>query len=196
MLDEPAGIGDTALVADAVSGDHEAFAALYRRHRDRVFCVVLGVVGEREAALDVTQDVFVKLMGVLDRYDGRAAFTTWLHRVAVNAAYDMVRKRTPVPAWDPHAVEGAAEAFTETDSDAAVDIHRGLAGLPADQRAVLVMVDMLGYGYEEAASVLGVPVGTVKSRLARGRIRLAETISAGNNEVGSRRRSSGGPEVG
>lgn len=195
MADDPAGIGDSDLVAAAVAGDHQAYAALYRRHRDRVFCVVVGVLGDREAALDVTQDVFVKLMGVLDRFDGRAAFTTWLHRVAVNAAYDTLRKRVPEPAADPYAAAGV-EAVEDSSPDTTMDVQLALAGLPADQRAVIVVVDMLGYGYEEAASVLGVPIGTVKSRLARGRVRLAESISEGNNRAGWERRSSGGPERG
>lgn len=196
MAEGSPGIGDVDLVAAAVSGDHGAFAALYRRHRDRVFCVVLGVVGDREAALDITQDVFVKLMGVLDRYDGRSAFTTWLHRVSVNAAYDSLRKRAPLPSADPYAMSQASAAEPGADLDAAIDVHHALAGLAPEQRAVVVVVDMLGYGYEDAASVLGVPVGTVKSRLARGRIRLAAAISDGNNEAASRRRSSGGPASG
>lgn len=195
MAEDPIGIGDDGLVAAAVAGDPQAFAALYRRHRDRVYCVVLGVLGDREAALDVTQDVFVKLMDVLDRFDGRAAFTTWLHRVAVNAAYDMVRKRVPEPVADPYAFAGIEETAASAPEDGIV-IQHALMGLPAEQRAVTVLVDLLGYGYEEAASVLDVPVGTVKSRLARGRIRLAETISDGNNGTRSRRRSSGGLDRG
>lgn len=187
---------DKALVAAAAGGDSDAFAALYRRHRDRVFRVAAGIMCDREAALDVTQDVFCKLVGVLGRYDGRAAFTTWLHRVTVNACYDVLRRRTAIATADPHLASGRPESTPEADTAAAVDVRAALALLPLDQRSVVVLVDMVGFTYADVADALDVAVGTVKSRLARGRLRLAELLDPGNTGSASHRRSSGGPGLG
>lgn len=192
---------DDELVAAAVAGDRDAFASLYSRHRDRVFCVAVGILCDREAALDVTQDVFCKLLGVLNRYDGHAAFTTWLHRVVVNACHDILRRRTAVVTDDPHTTAGHPEAGAEADVAAALDVRDALARVPLDQRSVLVLVDMVGFGYEDAAATLAIPVGTVKSRLARGRLRVAELMATresgtGNTTAGPTRPSHGGHRSG
>lgn len=187
---EPEGRGDVELASAAAAGDRDSFAVLYTRHRDLVFCVAVGIMGDREAALDVTQDVFCKLMGVLGRYDGRAAFTTWLHRVAVNACHDVLRRRAAVVSEDPYATAGRPDAGVEADIAAALDVRVALAQVPLEQRSVLVLVDMVGFAYEEAADVLDVPVGTVKSRLARGRLRVADLLSGRESGAGNR---AGGP---
>lgn len=186
---------DADLVAEAVKGDRKAFAALYTRHRDRVFCIAVGVLCDRETALDLTQDVFCKLLHALARYDGRAAFTTWLHRVTLNACYDALRRRTPIAVEDPSSL-AAEQDLVVTDDAGVLDVRAALARLPLDQRSVVVMVDMVGYGYEDAADALGIPVGTVKSRLARGRLRVADILSAGNRTHTSDRPIHGGGSLG
>lgn len=187
---------DRALVRAATGGDRDAFALLYARHRDHVFCVAVGIVCDREVALDVTQDVFCKLLGVLGGYDGRAAFTTWLHRVTVNACYDVLRRKRAVAAADPHSIAGGPEPAAEPDTAAAVDVRAALARLSLEQRSVVVLVDMVGFGYEDAADALGLPVGTVKSRLARARLRLADMLDRGNAEATSPRHSPGDHSLG
>lgn len=179
---------DTELVAGYLSGERSAYECLYRRHRDRVFRVCLGVLGDREAALDVTQDVFVRLIGRLDRFDGRAAFTTWLHRVAVNACYDLLRTRRPIPVAEvPEPGPDPVDATSAVDSRA--DVLAALSTLTEEHRAVVVLHDVEGFQYQEIAAALEVPIGTVKSRLARARLRLAEALTGRNLSYHSTRPS-------
>lgn len=175
---------DAELVAAFLDGDRGAYAALYRRHRDRVFALCLRFLRDREAALDRTQDVFLRLMSRLDRFDGRAAFTTWLHRVTVNACYDELRRRRPDPVDPATVAEAADRPGLDTDRAEALDVRDALQALPFDQRAVVVLHDLTAHSYEEVAEICGVPVGTVKSRLARGRLRLARILTPGGNIPG------------
>ncbi len=172
---------DHELVAAYLDGDKAAYATLYRRHRDRVFALCLRMMRDREAALDRTQDVFLRLMGRLDRFDGRSAFTTWLHRVTVNACYDDLRRRVPDPVDPARAAEHADRPHDDADGAAALDVRHALQALPADQRAAVVLHDLVGHSYEEVAGICDVPMGTVKSRLARGRLRLSRILCADGN---------------
>lgn len=173
---------DDELVAAHLAGDSSAFPALYRRHRDRAFRTCAGVLSDRAAAADVTQDVFVKLIDRLDRFDGHAAFTTWLHRVLVNACSDHIRRRRPDPvgdAVDLAATVGDDDVTDRTDDvDRRIDLRAALAALPEDQRTVVVLHDVSGYRHDEIAAILDVPDGTVKSRLSRARRKLAAHLGA------------------
>lgn len=186
---------DTALVAAYTRGDPDAFAALYRRHRDRVFRLAVSVTGDREVAADVTQDVFLKLHDRLRGFEGRARFTTWLHRIVVNACHDVLRKRTADPM--PEGVD-ALTAVESRSSEVAdrLTVVAALADLPEDFRVVVVLHDLYDHGYDEISEILSIPLGTVKSRLARGRLRLAASLrddapeeGAGNNPAPPERRT-------
>lgn len=178
---------DGELVTAYTSGDRSAFEALYRRHRDRVFGIALGVLTDRDAALDVTQDVFVRLVSRLDDFEGRAEFTTWLHRVVVNACYDSMRRSRAQPTDNVVEIADAAEpGASGTEHVERVDVVRALAGIDADQRVVVVLADLVGYRYREIAEMLDLPLGTVQSRLARGRAAVASRL--GNNFGASSRR--------
>lgn len=168
---------DRALLAAHVGGDPDAFTALVRRHQDRLWAVALRTLGDREDAADAVQDALLSAYRAAGGYRGDAKVTTWLHRVVVNACLDRVRRNTvrrtvPMPEdggpVDPHDPLG--------DRELAMDIEAALAALPADQRAALVLVDVHGLAVDDAAAVLGVPAGTVKSRCARGRARLAPQL--------------------
>jgi RNA polymerase sigma-70 factor, ECF subfamily len=170
---------DLALVERYLAGDIAAFDELVRAHQDRVFAICLRMLRHREAALDATQDTFVTLLRKADRFHGEAAFSTWLYRVTVNVCYDHLRRAQRKPADplpdhhdqpDPRAVE-AIEAI-----ELRPDVERALAGLPDEFRAAIVLVDLEGLALETAASALEVPIGTVKSRLFRGRRLLAEEL--------------------
>ncbi len=177
---------DIALVERYVGGDMDAFDQLVRTHRDRVFAVCLRMLKDREAALDATQDTFVTLFRKADRYRAEAAFTTWLYRVTMNVCYDHLRRsqrrRTePLPeSTDP------ADPTTEgrfASADVRPDIEDALGEIPPEFRAAIVLVDLQGLSLEMAADGLGVPVGTVKSRLFRGRRLLAQRL--GNLKPGA-----------
>lgn len=165
---------DRALLDAHLGGDRDAFDELVRRHRDRLWAVALRTLGQREDAADALQDALLSIYRSAGTFRGDARVTTWLHRVVVNACLDRIRRnavRATVPL--PEGDGPADRSDPLTDRETALDIEAALATLPPEQRAALVLVDVQGLPVDEAAAVLDVPVGTVKSRCARGRARLA-----------------------
>jgi RNA polymerase sigma-70 factor, ECF subfamily len=145
---------DVALLRAHTMGDREAFTELVHRHRDRLWAVAMRTLGDREEAADALQDALLSAYRAAGRFRGDAAVTTWLHRIVVNACLDRARRRQSRP----------TVPLPEHDQTAA----------PApDHDTALVLVDLQGYSVAEAAEILGVAEGTVKSRCARGRARLA-----------------------
>jgi RNA polymerase sigma-70 factor (ECF subfamily) len=168
-----ANLDDAALMRAHVAGDRAAFGELVRRHRDRLWAVALRTLGDREEAADAVQDALVSAFRAADRFRGDAAVTTWLHRIVVNACLDRARRRQSRPTVALPEVETAAVALPPTDSDTALTVRAALAKLPPEQRVPLILLDVQGYSVAEIAEILGVAEGTVKSRCARGRARLA-----------------------
>ncbi|MFJ3697839.1 RNA polymerase sigma factor SigM [Streptomyces sp. NPDC090052] len=172
--------GDQELLAAHVAGDADAFGELVRRHRDRLWAVALRTLGDREEAADAVQDALVSAYRAAHTFRGQSAVTTWLHRITVNACLDRARKaatRKTSPVDDAERLDQLLEPHESAEAPAErQDLHRELikamSSLPAEQRAALVLVDMQGYPVAEAAQILDVPTGTVKSRCARGRARL------------------------
>ncbi|CAN5350495.1 MAG: RNA polymerase sigma factor [Acidimicrobiia bacterium] len=170
---------DIALVERYVAGDLTAFDELVRAHQDRVFAICLRMLRHRDAALDATQDTFVTLFRKADRYKAEAAFSTWLYRVTVNVCYDHLRRqqRRPtdqLPEYHDLPDPKAEEALTSVELRP--EVERALAQLSDVFRAAVVLVDLQGLSLETAATALDVPVGTVKSRVFRGRRLLAEQL--------------------
>jgi RNA polymerase sigma-70 factor, ECF subfamily len=213
MADDTAygGIGDQDLLARHVEGDPDAFGELVRRHRDRLWAVALRTLGDREEAADAVQDALVSAYRAAHTFRGQAAVTTWLHRITVNACLDRARKaasRKTAPVDDTERLEQLLEPHESASAPAERnDLHRqlleALGTLPADQRAALVLVDMQGYPVAEAARILDVPTGTIKSRCARGRARLLPLLthlrpdgsSAEDRKTGSERNRTQGTAV-
>ncbi|MEU0028657.1 RNA polymerase sigma factor SigM [Streptomyces sp. NPDC006335] len=205
--------GDTSdqdLLARHVEGDPDAFGELVRRHRDRLWAVALRTLGDREEAADAVQDALVSAYRAAHTFRGQSAVTTWLHRITVNACLDRARKaasRKTSPVDDTERLEQLLEPHEEASAPAERnDLHRqlveALGTLPPDQRAALVLVDMQGYPVAEAASMLDVPTGTVKSRCARGRARLLPLLThlrpenaGGGREAGAGRNRTQGTSV-
>ncbi|MGW5867362.1 RNA polymerase sigma factor SigM [Streptomyces sp. NPDC055239] len=178
-------MSDQDLLAHHVAGDKDAFGELVRRHRDRLWAVALRTLGDREEAADAVQDALVSAYRAAHTFRGQSAVTTWLHRITVNACLDRARKtasRKTSPIDDPERFEQLLEPHESAEAPVERgDLHRelveALGTLPHDQRAALVLVDMQGYPVAEAAKVLDVPTGTVKSRCARGRARLLPLLT-------------------
>jgi RNA polymerase sigma-70 factor, ECF subfamily len=169
---------DAVLIRAHVAGDPDAFAEIVRRHRDRLWAVALRTLGDREDAADAVQDALVSAYRAADRFRGDAAVTTWLHRIVVNACLDRARRRrahptVPLPETDTLRLAGSSPIAPGPDPDVSVAIEQALAQLPVEQRAAIVLLDVEGYSVAEIAQLLGVAEGTVKSRCARGRARLA-----------------------
>jgi len=167
---------DAGLLRAHVAGDRESFGELVRRHRDRLWAVALRTLGDREEAADALQDALLSAYKGADRFRGDSAVTTWLHRIVINACLDRARRRQArpsVPLPELETALGTRGIAPSPDSDTAMVVQAALAQLPDDQRVALVLLDMQGYSVAEIAGMLGVPEGTIKSRCARGRARLA-----------------------
>ncbi|MBM7077567.1 RNA polymerase sigma factor SigM [Micromonospora humida] len=176
---------DLDLLRAHVAGDRDAFTELFHRHRDRLWAVALRTTGDREEAADALQDALLSAHRAAGRFRGDSAVTTWLHRIVVNACLDRLRRRqahptVPLPDGnhtdDVRGTGGVEPAAPATDHDTALVVRQALAGLPVEQRAALILVDVQGYPVAEVARILGVAEGTVKSRCARGRARLAGVL--------------------
>jgi len=178
---------DEELVRRYVAGDRGAFAELVRRHERRVYNLAYRMLGREEDARDAAQEAFVSALRKLPGFRGDALFTTWLHRVTVNACYDLLRKRQREPQLemvrpddqdrdrDPAGPQSAAPDHGDAIA-LSVDMRRALMMVPRDYRAVLVLHDAQDLAYDEVAEILGIPVGTVKSRLHRGRVALGRVM--------------------
>jgi RNA polymerase sigma-70 factor (ECF subfamily) len=167
---------DPALVAAARSGDIAGFETLVRRHTGAVYAHALRFFGDSQTAEDMTQEVFVKVFRSLDSFDERARFSTWLYRITRNACLDEVRsgRRRPVPV-DPLDQEHGGLDFADSAVLAAT-VETAMRALPPEDRDALSAVSVFGLTYAEAATVFGVPAGTVKSRVFRARRVLASTL--------------------
>ncbi|MBZ9596909.1 RNA polymerase sigma factor SigM [Streptomyces yangpuensis] len=205
----PGARSDQELLALHAAGDPDAFGELVRRHRDRLWAVALRTLGDREEAADAVQDALVSAYRAAHTFRGDSAVTTWLHRITVNACLDRARKaasRRTAPLDDTERLERLLEPHESAEAPAErQDLHRQLLAalrtLPDEQRAALVLVDMQGYPVAEAAHLLDVPTGTVKSRCARGRAKLLPLLThlrtnAGDNTTAERGRNrTPGPPV-
>ncbi len=162
---------DADLLRRHAEGDSEAFGYLYARHRDRLHRVASRIAGDD--AEDALHDGMMRAYRHAGRFRGQSAVATWLHRIVVNAAVDIVRRRPPVAEPD----EGIPCTAPQL-SDWRQDLRRAGAVLTREQRQAILLTDVYGYPLLEASRILGVPAGTVKSRAARGRARLAARLAA------------------
>ncbi|HWL36049.1 MAG TPA: RNA polymerase sigma factor SigM [Frankiaceae bacterium] len=171
-------LADEELIARHADGDRTAFGVLVARHRDRAWAVALRTLGDPNDAADAVQDAFVKAYRTVGSFRGDALFTTWLHRIVVNACLDQLRRTRarPTSPLDESAAAVADPADPMGRADLGRDVVAALRGITPDQRAAIVLVDVEGYSVDEAAELLGVPAGTVKSRCHRGRVQLAELL--------------------
>ena len=163
-------------IAAAAAGSHPAFETLYRRHAARVYGLCLRLTGQRETAEDCVQETFVSAWRGLARFEARSAFSTWLHRIAVNSV--MARQRLRATAMEVGIEEAGERAEPSVSEDTPpLDLEAAIAALPDGARHVLVLVGLYGYGHEEAADALGIAVGTSKAQLHRARRMLAARLN-------------------
>jgi len=182
----PDALDDDALVNAARAGDRAAMETLLERHYDRVAAISARMLGPGADAEDATQNALLAVVRGLARFDGRSAVSTWIHRVAVNACLDEIRRRgrrdRPT---DPHDPTGdlagglldptGPRPGPEHVADQ-LDIEAALAKLPVEFRAAVVLRDLCGLDYAEIAECLEIPAGTARSRISRGRSMLATIL--------------------
>ena len=172
-------IGEAELVSKAQQGDLEAFNEIVLRYRAGVINIVYRMCGDPEVAEDAAQTAFVRVWQRLDDYRPHSTFRSWLYRIAVNAALDILRREKRLLPLDTRQ-----ENTTDQDPSALVErrerheqVHQAILALPAASRTVLVLREYEGFSYKEIAQTLDIPVGTVMSRLNYARNRLVETLS-------------------
>lgn len=176
--------GEEPFVDGARAGDVAAFEELYRRHVGRVYALCLRMCGDRPEAEELAQDAFVRAWERLASFDGRSAFSSWLHRVTVNVVLgrwrERGRRRERVVALDDVGGLEASARSSEAGPAvrAAVDLERAIAALPAGARTVFVLYDVEGYSHREIADLTGLAVGTCKAQLHRARQLLRRALES------------------
>lgn len=167
---------DRALLTAHVEGDPDAFNNLIRRHRQRMWAVAVRTLGDPEEAADAVQDACLSAHRGAASFRGDSQVTTWLHRIVVNACLDRARRRAARPTVPLPDQPMPDRRDLLAEREVALGVQDALLALPEEQRVAIVLVDLEGFSVEDAAAVLGVPAGTVKSRCFRGRARLAVSL--------------------
>jgi len=179
-------VRDRALVAASLAGDLDAFNRLVELYQDYLFALTVRVVNDREAAADAVQEAFFSAYRNLHRFHGDS-FRSWITRIALNAATDVLRLRKrrpadPYPEWEDDSwqpptdeAEGPEHAAMLRSRDRA--LSAALQKITPDQRAAILLYDIEGYDYQEIAQMQGVSLGTVKSRIHRGRLALRDLLA-------------------
>lgn len=178
---------DRDLIAAVRAGDPDAFGILVRRYQDRLYPTLLRLAGRPEDARDLLQDTFLRAFQKLDRFHGESSFYTWLYRIAVNLALSERRRRRPVvpladapglsrPIDPPSSIIQTDPSLPLEQAERDAQVQRALNALSPDARAVVVLKDIDGVPYEDIATILGIPVGTVRSRLHRARLELRDRL--------------------
>jgi RNA polymerase sigma-70 factor (ECF subfamily) len=164
---------ERALLSRARGGDADAFMALVRRHDEALRALAFRLLGDRAAMDDALQDAYVRAFRSLPSFEGRSGFGTWLYRIAYRTCIDELRRLGRD--WAP--LDGVEDtASPALDSDARLDLAGALAALAPELRAIVLLVDVEGFSYEEVAAIVGIPNGTVASRLNRARAALREAL--------------------
>lgn len=199
-LDRYVGVGyhgrmdEAGLISDAKRGDLEAFNLLIQTYQAQVYNLAYRILGDPQAADDAAQEAFISAFKGLRRYRG-GSFRAWMLRIVTNACYDELRRRKRRPSVgledlnpldDPEETDSAGVLASDTgdpeteaqQAELARALEDCLIALPDEFRVVAVLVDVQGYDYQEASQVLGTPLGTIKSRLARARLRLRDCLRA------------------
>lgn len=181
---------EAPLIAAAQKGDLSAFNELVLHYQTQVYNLAFHMLKDPSSADDATQEAFISAYRALPKFRG-GSFRAWLLRIVTNACYDELRRyqRRPTTSWEdfgdmdeeanPHLVNGGPQPEeTVEQAELRLLLERTMARLPEDQRLALMLVDRLGFSYEEAAETMRTRLGTVKSRLARARARMQELLQA------------------
>jgi RNA polymerase sigma-70 factor (ECF subfamily) len=178
-------IDDQGLIDACLAGETEPNGVLVRRYQDRLYPTALRLTGCAEDAQDLLQETFLRAFEKLSRFHGESSFYTWVYRIAVNLALSGRRRRRPSLRLSDGTEGSPGPAVDTRETDPSLPMERAerdrliqdaLSALAADHRAVVVMKEFDGLRYEEIGAILGIPVGTVRSRLHRARCELRERL--------------------
>ena len=178
--------GDELLLRRACKGDVQAFEELMQSHESRIYAIALRMMGDREDAQDCAQEAMVRIYRAMGSFKGQSALATWIYRITMNTCLDELRRRKArkVTSLDSLVDNGWSPTDTgDTPEEHGLRVekqnalNRAIQSLPDDMRAAIILRDVKGYSYDEIASILGANVGTIKSRISRGREKLREILS-------------------
>lgn len=176
---EEDGVSEALLVRQAKNGDVASFETLYRRHEGRVYALCLRMTRSPDRAEDCLQEAFVKAWRSLPSFEGRSAFGTWLHRIAVNQVLSLQRSESRKAGFlelVEERLEPSDNQPAQRDAGIEMDLEQAIGSLPPGARNVFVLFAVHGYSHDETADMLGVAVGTCKAQLHRARRLLAERL--------------------
>ena len=192
---KPASPADAEVLARAQAGDHQAFAQLYSLHKRRIYSLCLRMVGNIAEAEDLTQEAFLQLHRKIATFRGDSAFSTWLHRLAINVVLMQLRKKglsliSLDEAMEPTPEEGPSRSFGAPDLtlSGAIDrlaLERAVAELPAGYRLIFILHDVEGFEHNEIASMLDCSIGNSKSQLHKARLKLRDALRAQKHPGGA-----------
>lgn len=178
--------GDELLLRRACKGDVQAFEELMQSHESRVYAIALRMMGNREDAQDCAQEAMVRIYRAMGSFKGQSALATWIYRITMNTCLDELRRRKArkVTSLDSLVDNGWSPTDTgDTPEEHGLRVEKqnalnqAIQSLPDDMRAAIILRDVKGYSYDEIASILDANVGTIKSRISRGREKLREILS-------------------
>jgi RNA polymerase sigma-70 factor (ECF subfamily) len=164
------------LVAQAKSGDHDAFAQIYRIHVGRVYGICLRIVGDRSRAEEVTQQVFIRLWMKLASFRGESSFNSWLHRLALNVALNELKAAASIQGSSLDDLTNKSAFQGNGSRETQMDLEKAIAALPAGARVVFVLHEIEGLNHRDIADKLGLANGTCKAQLSRARKLLKEAL--------------------
>ena len=189
---QPPNAADAEVLARAQAGDHQAFAHLYALHKRRIYSLCLRMVGNVAEAEDLTQEAFLQLHRKIATFRGDSAFSTWLHRLAINVVLMQLRKKglsliSLDEAMEPSPEEGPSRSFgapdlTLTGTIDRLVLERAIADLPAGYRLIFILHDVEGFEHNEIASMLNCSIGNSKSQLHKARLKLRDALRAQNRQ--------------
>jgi RNA polymerase sigma-70 factor, ECF subfamily len=178
--------GDELLLRRACKGDVQAFEELMQSHESRIYAIALRMMGNREDAQDCAQEAMVRIYRAMGSFKGQSALATWIYRITMNTCLDELRRRKArkVTSLDSLVDNGWSPTDTgDTPEEHGLRVEKqnalnqAIQSLPDDMRAAIILRDVKGYSYDEIASILDANVGTIKSRISRGREKLREILS-------------------
>lgn len=178
-------LSDAALLNAYIAGDQSAFRDLYDRHREHLWCVALRTTGNVEDAADAIQEAWMSIHRTATSYRADASVSSWMHKIVVNSCLDRLRRiRTheALPLLEFDTTQLSDQIDHTVDVDVSLSIGRALDVLPPDQRAAVILVDCFDYSVRDAAEILGIACGTVKSRCSRGRKKLKLVLGYLNDD--------------
>ena len=178
--------GDELLLRRACKGDVQAFEELMQSHESRIYAIALRMMGNREDAQDCLQEAMLRVYRAIGSFKGQSTFSTWVYRITMNTCLDELRRRKArkVTSLDSLVDNGWSPTDTgDTPEEHGLRVEKqnalnqAIQSLPDDMRAAIILRDVKGYSYDEIASILDANVGTIKSRISRGREKLREILS-------------------